>query len=205
MTIRLAPFSLASFSLASSLAAGTLAGFATLALAAPQTYTLDSSHSQVVFSYDHLGFSTTYGMFSGFEGTVTLDPEAPEASSIQIEIPVESMITGWDARTQHFLSPDFFNIADAPVATFTSTGVEPTGEMTANVTGDLTINGVTKEVTLATTINQMGTHPMAQKEWVGLSATATVLRSDFNLGAFAPAVSDEVELIIEIEAEASDA
>ena len=144
-------------------------------------------------------------MFSGFEGTVTLDEEDPTNSSISIESPVESMITGWDARTQHFLSPDFFQVSDAPVATFTSTSVEPTGETTANVTGDLTINGVTKEVTLETTVRKMGQHPMANKEWVGLSATATVMRSDFNLGAFAPAVSDEVELIIEIEAEAQDA
>ena len=189
----------------SILAATLLAASTAFAVAAPQTYTLDSSHSQVVFSYDHLGFSRTYGMFSGFQGSVTLDPEAPEASSISIEIPVESMITGWDARTDHFLSPDFFNVSDAPVATFQSTSVEPTGEMTANVTGDLTINGVTQEVTLETTIRKMGQHPMANKEWVGLSATTTVNRSDFNLGAFAPAVGDEVELIIEIEAEAAEA
>ena len=187
------------------LAAAALAASTVLAVAAPQNYTLDPSHSQVVFSYDHLGFSRTYGMFSGFEGEVTLDPDDPGASAISIEIPVESMITGWDARTQHFLSPDFFNISDAPVATFQSTSVEPTGDMTANVTGDLTINGVTQEVTLETTVRQMGMHPMANKEWVGLSATTTVNRSDFNLGAFAPAVSDEVELIIEIEAEAAGA
>ena len=182
------------------LAAAALAASTAVAAAAPQTYNLDPSHSQVVFSYTHLGFSTTYGMFSGFEGTVTLDEDDPSASSIEIEIPVDSMITGWDARTDHFLSADFFNIGDAPVATFTTTSVEPTGDMTANITGDITINGVTQPLTLEATVNQIGPNPVNQAQTAGLSATGTVLRSDFNLGAFAPAVSDEVQLIIELEA-----
>ena len=182
------------------LAAALLAAGTTFAAAAPQTYTIDPSHAQVIFSYNHLGFSTTYGMFSGFEGTVTLDEEDPSASAIEITIPVDSMITGWDARNDHFLSADFFNVAEAPIATFTSTAVEPTGENTANITGDLTINGVTVETTLEATVNQIGPNPVNQAQTAGLSATTTVLRSDFNLGAFAPAVSDEVELIIEIEA-----
>ena len=185
--------------LAAALAASAAIA-ATPVLAAPQTYNIDSSHAQVIFSYEHLGFSTTYGMFSGFEGTVTLDEEDPAASSIEIEIPVKSMITGWDARTQHFLSPDFFNVADAPVATFTTTSVEPTGDMTANITGDITINGVTKPLTLEATVNQIGNNPIDQTPTAGLSATGTVLRSDFNLGMFAPAVGDEVNLIIELEA-----
>ena len=183
-----------------TLAAALLAASTTFAAAAPQTYNIDPSHAQVVFSYNHLGFSTTYGMFSGFEGTVTLDEEEPANSSISIEIPVSSMITGWDARNEHFLSPDFFNVADAPVATFTSTSVEPTGDMTANITGDLTINGVTVETTLEATVNQIGPNPVNQAQTAGLSATTTVLRSDFNLGAFAPAVSDEVQIEISVEA-----
>ena len=182
------------------LAAAALAASTALAAAAPQTYTIDPSHAQVVFSYEHLGFSTTYGMFSGFEGTVTLDEEDPSASSIELEIPVQSMITGWDARTDHFLSADFFNVSDAPVATFTTTSVEPTGDMTATITGDLTINGVTQETTLEATVNQIAPNPINQTPTAGLSATGTVLRSDFNLGMFAPAVSDEVNLIVEIEA-----
>ena len=190
---------------AAPFAATLLAASTALATAAPQTYTLDPSHSQVLFSYNHLGFSTTYGMFSGFEGTVTLDEEDPSASSIDVTIPVDSMITGWDARNGHFLSPDFFNVADAPLATFTTTSVEPTGDMTANITGDITINGVTKELTLEATVNKIGPNPVDQKQTAGVSATGTVLRSDFNLGAFAPAVSDEVELIIEIEATAEGA
>ena len=183
------------------LAATLLAASTAIAAAAPAAYKLDPSHSQVVFSYDHLGFSTSYGMFSGFDGTIMFDQEDPANSSVELSIPVESIITGWQARTDHFLSPDFFNASTAPAATFKSTDVEVTGENTAKVTGDMTIAGQTNPVTLDVTFNKMGMHPMAQKEWMGASATATILRSDFGMGKFAPNVSDEVELIISVEAE----
>ena len=186
------------------LAAATLLATASFAHAAPQTYNLDPSHSQVVFSYDHLGFSTTYGMFSGFDGTIEFDAEAPENSSVSIEIPVSSMLTGWDARDQHFLSGDFFNADANPVATFQSTSIEPTGENTATMTGDLTIAGTTQPVTFDLTFNNAGVHPMQQKEWMGANATTTIMRSDFGLGAFAPNVGDEVELIVSLEAGIAD-
>ena len=83
---------------------------------------------------------------------------------------------------------------------FTSTAIEVTGEGTANITGNLTMNGITQEVVLATTLNQVGTHPIQEQEWAGFDATTTLLRSDFGVGAFAPAVSDEVEIRISIEA-----
>ncbi len=168
--------------------------------AEPAKYMLDASHSQIVFSYSHLGFSTTYGMFSGFEGEIMFDADAPEASSVSVSMPVKSMITGWDARTQHFMSPDFLNAAEDYDVTFVSTAIEVTGDNTAAITGDLTLNGVTKAVTLDTVMNKNDTNPMANKPWLGFDATTTVLRSDFGLGAFAPAVSDEVALNISIEA-----
>jgi polyisoprenoid-binding protein YceI len=172
------------------------------AFAAPEKYTLDPSHSQVVFSYNHLGFSTTYGMFSGINGEIMFDQEDPAASSVNVSFPVRSMLTGWEERFTHFMSPEFFNATDdTAMVTFASTAIEVTGETTANITGDLTINGVTKPVVLAATLNQAGTHPMANAPWAGFSATTTVLRSDFNLGLFAPNVSDEVQISISIEAQ----
>lgn len=176
------------------------------ALAAPTLYVLDSPHSQVVFNYEHLGFSTTYGMFSGFEGEIMYDAEDPANSSVTVSMPVASMFTGWEERTAHFMSPDFFDAAADPEAdgaemiTFTSTSIEVTGENTADITGDLVMNGVTREVVLETTLNQAGTNPMASRDWLGFDATTSVLRSEFGLGAFAPAVSDEVEIFISIEA-----
>ena len=180
--------------------AAAFAATATAALAAPETYVLDPSHSQVVFNYNHLGYSTTYGMFSGFEGTIQFDQENPAASSVEVQIPVMSMLTGWEARFAHFMNADFFGASEGDMVTFTSTGIEVTGENTAKITGDLTLNDVTKEIVLDATLNQMSDHPMENKPWAGFSATTTVLRSDFNVGAFAPYVSDEVEIEISFEA-----
>ena len=84
--------------------------------AAPQAYTLDASHSQIVFSYNHLGFSSTYGMFSGFNGDIIFDQDDPANSSVSVSFPVTSMFTGWERRDQHLLSPDFFGaVADQTV------------------------------------------------------------------------------------------
>lgn len=180
-----------------------LAVASSLVIAAPAQsadWVLDSSHSQVVFSYNHLGYSTTYGMFSGFSGQISFDPEKPEAGSVSVEIPTESLITGWDKRSEHFLSADFFDKDAAPLITFTSTAIEVTGDNTANITGDLTLNNVTKPVVLATTFNGTKEHPMAKKPWAGFDATTTIVRSEFDMGQFAPFVSDEVKLMISVEA-----
>ncbi|OIQ44719.1 MAG: hypothetical protein BM558_06875 [Roseobacter sp. MedPE-SW] len=183
------------------LAAVALVGLSTTAaLAAPEKYVLDSSHSQVVFNYNHLGFSTTWGMFSGFEGEIMFDQEAPENSSVSVSMPLSSMLTGWQARFDHFMSKDFFGAEGDELVTFKSTKIEVTGETTAKITGDLTLNGVTKPVVLDATLNQVGDHPMAGKPWAGFNATTTLVRTDFGLGKFAPYVGDEVPLQISVEA-----
>jgi len=172
----------------------------TAAFAAPQNYVLDPSHSQIVFSYDHLGYSTNFGMFSGFEGEIAFDQEDPAASSVNVSFPVRSMLTGWEARFDHFMSGDFFGAGDDEMVTFASTSIEVTGEDTALITGDLTLNGVTKPVVLDAKLNQVGDHPMANKPWAGFDATTTLIRSDFEVGNFAPFISDEVEVMISVEA-----
>ena len=184
----------------SYLLAGALALAPLAAAAEPEAYSVDPSHSQIVFSYNHLGYSVGYGMFSGFEGVISYDAEDPAASSVEVSFPVRSMITGWEARFDHFMSGDFFDAAEDEMVTFTSTGIEVTGEDTALITGDLTLNGETKEVVLDTKLMQASEHPMEGKPWLGFTATTTLLRSDYNLGMFAPYVSDEVELNISVEA-----
>lgn len=174
-----------------------------VAATASETFVLDSSHSQVLFSYEHLGYSTTFGMFSGFNGEIVFDEENPAASSVSVSIPVMSMFTGWEARFNHFMADDFFGASEDDLITFESTAIEVTGENTANITGDLSMNSVTKPVTLAATLNQASPYPFGPKQGtptMGFNATTTVLRSDFGLGAFAPAVSDEVDITISIEA-----
>jgi len=184
----------------------TLFALAALALgttqvsAEAQKYVLDPSHSQILFSVNHLGYSTTYGMFSGFEGEIQFDQGEPANSSVTVSFPATTMLTGWEARYQHFMTADFFDPAKDQNVTFTSTAIEVTGENTANITGDLTINAVTKPVVLEAVMNQVGDHPMEGKPWAGFSATTTILRSDFGLGNYAPYISDEVAINISIEA-----
>jgi len=172
----------------------------TAAYAAPEKFVLDYSHSQVLFDYNHLGFSTTFGMFSGFEGEIMFDQEDPSASSVTVSMPVMSMFTGWEKREGHFMSGDFFGAEEGDMITFTSTSIEVTGDDTAKITGDLSMNDMTKSVVLDANLNKTGQHPMAGKAWAGFDATATLLRTDFGLGKFAPNVSDEVNVRISLEA-----
>ena len=116
-----------------TLLAAALATTATAAFAAPEKYVLDSSHSQVIFSYNHLGFSTTTGMFSGFEGEIMFDQEDPAASSVTVSMPVMSMITGWKPREDHFMSEDFFAATEDEMVTFTSTGIEVTVQPSSHI------------------------------------------------------------------------
>ena len=180
--------------LATALTLGATSAFAA------EKYVLDASHSQIVFTYNHLGFSTTTSMFSGFDGEIMLDEAEPANSSVSVSFPVKDMITGWQPRTDHFMTEEFFGAEDGDMVTFESTGIEVTGEKTALITGDLTMNDVTKSVVLDAKLNQMGEHPMAKKAWAGFDATTTVTRTEFNLGQFAPFVSDEVQVNISIEA-----
>lgn len=173
---------------------------ATPALAEPQSYTIDPSHSQIVFSWTHQGFSRTYAMFSGFEGDIAFDAEDPAASSVSVEIPVMSMFTGWEARFDHMMGGDFFGAEEGDMITFTSTGIEVTGENTGKITGDLTVQGTTHAVTLDATLNKSGPSAMTGKEYIGFDATTSFNRSDLGLGGFVPAIGDELRVELSIEA-----
>ena len=185
----------------SLLAAAAIAFAASTSVFAADAYKLDPSHSQILFSYDHLGFSTTYGLISGFDGNVTLDADAIENSSVELEITLADLFkTGWADRDAHFLSADFLNAEANPVATFKSTAVEKTGDDTAKITGDLTIAGTTKSVVLDTKLNKIGDHPFNKKGWAGFDATTTINRADFGINKF-QGVGDVIDVRISVEAE----
>ena len=119
-------------------------------------------------------------------------------------MPLSMMFTGWEQRDAHLMSPDFLDAAANETVTFTSTGIEVTGEDTALITGDLSVGGVTRSIVLDTKLNQQGDHPMQNKPWLGFDATTTLVRSEFDAGQFAPFVGDELSVIISIEAAKAD-
>ena len=170
----------------------------TLPLAAG-TWTADPSHTTVGFVVRHLGLSKVRGRFDGVTAQLVVGDDLA-SSSVSAVIEMGTVKTGNADRDAHLASSDFFNAETNGTVKFASTAIEVTGETTAQITGDLTINGVTKAVVLEARLNQKGDHPMMNKPWVGFDATTTVLRSEFNLGMFAPYISDEVKIDISIEA-----
>lgn len=188
-------------------AVGALAlGLVTSQQAAADTYQFDKAHTEILFSYSHLGNSRAYGSFRQFDGEVVLDQDDPSQSRIDVTIDAASVDTGFDAFDTHLKSADFFAVETWPEIRFVSTAVEPTGETTALVTGDLTIKEHTREVVLDVTLNYLGEHQLgafvpdyADMEVAGFSARTTLLRSDFAVDMLTPMVGDEVELVIETE------
>ena len=177
--------------------AATLASSA--AFAQPVTYTLDSSHTFSRFTYSHLGLSTQSHRFDKTTGTVVFD-KAAKAGSVDVEIDMKSVNTGSTVFNGHIQNEGFFDTAKFPTATFKSTKVVFEGDKPASVEGNLTINGVTKPVTLKVTSFVSTTHPMNKKEVVGADATVAIKRSEFNAGKYAPAVSDDVTITVALEA-----
>ena len=171
---------------------------------AADTFTFDPGHSQIVFGWDHLGMSVQTGKFVGFGGEVVWDDVAVENSSVRVEIAADSLQTGNPEFDGHLRSDEFFDVTVYPDITFESTNIAVTGPDTALITGDLTIRDITQPVELDTTLNFRGSHPSRGTEAAGFHATATVLRSDFGLGAYGPAISDRVELTIAVELAAAE-
>lgn len=164
-------------------------------------YTIDARHSQVLFTYAHMGFSHITGRFTEVSGRFDFDPAAPAKSSIEVDLPMASLSTGVVGLDNDLNGDGFFDAAKFPNAHFKSTKVVEKGKDQLAVSGDLTIHGVTKPVVLDVTINNMGMHPMKKVPAVGFDATATIKRSDFGIARLIPIGSDDVVLRITLEAQ----
>ena len=170
------------------------------AAAAGVTYKIDPTHTNVIATWNHFGYSNPSANFSGVDGTLVYDAADGAKSSVQVTVPLSGLNGFSDKFNAHLNGGDFFESAKFPVATFKSTKVQAAGEGKLKVTGNLTIKGITKPVVLAVSLNGRGEHPMRKVQAIGFDASATVKRSDFGLGNYAPAVSDEVSLRITTEA-----
>lgn len=177
------------------------------ARAAADTYVLDKMHTLVAFGWERMGLSHQQGRFTDVSGTINFDPEAPEASSVEVTIRASSIQTGVDALDRHLRSADFFDVANHPVITFKSTAVIKTDDKTAQIAGDLTMLGVTKPVSLEVTWVFTGAHPLgainpqlAGRTVSVFSAKGSLERSQWGLARAVPLVSDKIQITIETEA-----
>jgi polyisoprenoid-binding protein YceI len=177
-----------------------LLGAAMSAQAAPVTYKLDPGHTMVLFSWNHFGYSNPVADIGIGDSTLVFDAQNPANSSVEVTMPLSNLDTHVSALDKHLKEPDFFDADKYPTITFKSTSVKPLGGNKYEVTGNLTVHGVTKPVTLSATLNKSGVHPMRKVQAIGFDASGTLKRSDFGLGAYVPMVSDEIKLNITTEA-----
>jgi polyisoprenoid-binding protein YceI len=160
-------------------------------------YAIDTVHSGVTFKVDHLGIAPVQGRFNDFSGTFTFDPKDPSKCSFSATIKAETVDTNNSKRDDHLRGPDFFNVKQFPTMTFKSTKcAEKKGGI--EVTGDLTMHGVTKPVTLFVKGGKTAEFPKGVQR-VGLSASVTIKRSDFDMDKLSDAIGDEVTIELTIE------
>ncbi|HEX6733410.1 MAG TPA: YceI family protein [Azonexus sp.] len=175
------------------------AAIATPALAAPETFAVDGTHTFPRFSYSHFGFSTQLSRFDKTSGKVVLD-KAARTGAVDIVIDTRSVNTGYSTFNEHIQGEDFLDTAKYPTATFKSTKVVFDGDQPATIEGNLTLKGVTRPVTLTVSSFKAMPHPMLKKDAIGANAWTVVKRSEFNAGKYAPNVGDDVRIDIAIEA-----
>ena len=171
----------------------------TLAAAAGD-YQVDASHSSVIFRAKHFGASYTYGSFNNLGGTIKIDAD-PAKSEVSVEIDAASLFSGDKKRDDHLKGPDFLNVKQFPKVTFKSTAIKAAGAGKYEVTGNLSLHGVTKPVTAVFEHVGFGAHPMVQgANMTGFHSALTIKRSDFEVKHMLEGISDEIDLMISIEA-----
>ena len=167
--------------------------------ALPSQWQLDDSHTRVGFSVNHLGFSTTMGHFNDVKGVVNYDVKAPSKTNMSFTIATDSIDTNWDARDEHLKKAEFFNVAKYPTMTFKSTSVKFINPQQAKVTGDFTMLGQTKPLTLDVTLNKIANSPLTKEPVIGFRATGNIDRAAYGMTAFADGITTDVPIQIDGE------
>lgn len=169
-------------------------------------WVFDKDHTEIRFTWDHLGLSRQSGRILEMRGELDFTPTDPESGKVSVVMRMASLSTGVPALDTHLRSADFFDVVTFPEATFTSTAVRRKTDRTGEVDGMLELRGIAKPVTLVVTWNFTGEYPLAsinpryQGKWVsGFSATATIRRSEWGLTRAIPLVPDEITISIETE------
>ncbi|HXQ11467.1 MAG TPA: YceI family protein [Caulobacteraceae bacterium] len=192
-------------SLASALAAAFALMGATIAQAAPSddpasvqagTYNVEPTHTRVLFSVTHFGFTHYYGDFTGVTGKLSIDPKNIGAADVEVTIPTASVSTTNARLDGELKGANWLNASTYPAMTFVSRRVTRTGPKTARIDGDLTLRGVTHPVSLDATFNAAGPYPMGGRFTVGFDAVGHLKRSDFGVSPYLGLISDDVDIII---------
>jgi len=167
--------------------------------AAPVDYRFDPVHSHLQFGADHMGFSTSIGRFTRWQGEFTYDPDNPGANRVEVTIDIASLDLGDEQWNRTMLERKWFDVERFPQARFVGHRFELVDINRARVHGELTLKGISAPVTLEVRINRIGTHPYTLKATAGFSATTTLSRSAFGLNALEGTLADAVEIRIEVE------
>ena len=173
-----------------------LAGFPSLW--AQEKYQVDGVHSTLIFKVKHLGVSNFYGRFNSISGNLTLDGADPAKSAVEVQVKAESIDTGNEKRDQHLRGPDFFNVKQFPAISFKSREVKKAGENGYQVSGDLTLHGVTKPLTAQFTRTGTGKN-FQGGEIAGFETTFKLKRSDFGMSFMLQGLGDDIEVTLSVE------
>ncbi|MEQ6247721.1 YceI family protein [Sulfitobacter sp. HNIBRBA3233] len=187
------------------LLATALTTLSTFTAAQAETWYPDPTHTDVVITWNHAGFSMQTAKFHEVEGTLDFSEGDIANAKADFSVIVDSVDTGVEALDTELVGENFFNAAEYPAIRFVSTSVEQTGDMTVKATGELTIKDVTGPATFDITVHNMGAHPLGDMfdynkgEWLGMTATTTIMRSEFGIDTFIPVGSDEITIDINTE------
>jgi len=184
--------------LKSAMVAGLLL-IAAPAAAAPAAYQLNKDHTDVTFTINHLGFSLKHGWFRDISGVLNIDPSAPESGKLDVTIKSGSVDTNHAQRDKDISAPGWLDVAQFPDIHFVSSKVARTSPDAADVTGALTLHGVTRPVTLHVKLNKSGPSPFTGQPTLGFTASGALKRSDYGMTQFLPMIGDEVDILIDAE------
>jgi len=159
-------------------------------------FAVDKNHAKIIFSTTHFGTSVYYGLFTDFDAKLAFDPKAVTKSALDVTVNLNGIDTTNPKLDAHLKSADFFDVEHFPAASFKSTKIEVTGATTGKITGDLTLHGVTKPVTLDATFLGGLTNPMSKAYVLGFNASGVIKRSEFGIKTYVPVVGDDVTLTI---------
>ena len=168
------------------------------AMAADYVIDKEGQHAFVNFKISHLGYSWLYGTFKDFDGSFSFDAKSPEASKVKVNLNTASLDSNHAERDKHLRSADFLNVSKHPTATFESTAVKSTGEGSADITGNLTLNGVTKPVVIAAKFIGEGKDPWGGYR-AGFEGSTTLHLKDFDIQRDLGPASQDVQLTISVE------